>query len=111
MSGPAMSACERRDRRPRIDRDDSVLVGEKRVNVEFADFRHVGGELRELHQHQRNLVNTSGGHVAVGLQHVRDARARDQLTGEVEVEGWQRQRLHQEIGAFESFRRPNSGAI
>jgi hypothetical protein len=26
----------------------------------------------------------------VGLQHVRDARARDQLTGEVEVEGWQR---------------------
>ena len=48
--------------------------------------------------HERNLVNTSGGHVAVGLQRVRDARARDQLTGEVEVEGWQRQRLHQEIG-------------
>ena len=61
MAGrPAPRGFQRRDRDAGIDRDHAGLVGEQRIEIEFAHLRQIGGELRELDQHQRDRVGIGG---------------------------------------------------
>ncbi len=75
MAGPFALFADRRDGDARIDRDDAVLVGEERIDVELAHLRQIGGELRELHEDERDGLLVGGRHVAIGLEDARDARA------------------------------------
>ena len=83
----------RRDRDARVDGDDAGLVGENRIEIDLADFRKIGGKLGQLDQEKFDGAFVGGGHVAIGLENARDPRARDQPTGQREVERRQRQRL------------------
>ena len=49
----------RRDRDAGVEREHAGLVGEQRIDVELAELRQVGGELRQLDQHERDLVASS----------------------------------------------------
>ena len=44
------------------------LVCDQGVEIELADLRHVGGELRELHERQRHGVHVGRRHVAIALR-------------------------------------------
>ena len=91
--GAALRRFGRRNRDAGIDRDHAGLVGEQRIEIELAHLRQVGGELRELDQQQRDRVRVRGRDVAIGLEHARHPRARDQVARERQVERRQRQRL------------------
>jgi hypothetical protein len=84
---------ERRDGDADVEGEDPVLIGEQRVDVEFAQFRHIGGKLRELNESQSDIRHPGGGNVAVALEHARDPRPGNQFAGHLEVERGQRQRL------------------
>ena len=49
----------RRDRDTHVEGEHAGLVGEQRIDVELADLRHVGGELRELDEDQRDGVDVA----------------------------------------------------
>ena len=89
----AFATRQRRDGDPCIDGDHRVLVRKQRIDIEFANLRHIGGELRELDEHEGYGSLIRGGHIAIGLEPTRDPCPRDQIGGQLEIERRQRQRL------------------
>ena len=62
-------------RDPCIERDHPGLVGQKRIDIEFADFGNIGGKLRELDQRERDIVAPGRRDVAIALEDARHARS------------------------------------
>ena len=82
MSAPFEPRRGRRDRDPHVEGEHAGLVGEQRIDVELPQLGHVGGELRQPDEDERDLVDLRRGHVAVGGEQARDAGAADQVVGE-----------------------------
>ena len=57
----ALPAVVRRHRHAGIDRDHAGLVGQQRIDVELADLGHVGRQLRQLHQDERDAPSSAAG--------------------------------------------------
>ena len=93
VAGALEPRLDRRDRHAGIERQHAGFIGQQRVDVELTDLRQVGCELRDLDQRQGDVGLARRRDVAVGLEHPRDAGARDQVAGELHVERRQRQRL------------------
>lgn len=100
MAAPLVQLARRRHRHTGVQRDHTVAVGQQRVDVQLGDFGDVGGQLRQLDQHQRHRALVGGRHVAVGLENARDAGAADQLVGQAQVQRWQR-----ELAVVDDFNR------
>jgi hypothetical protein len=79
-----------RDRYPRVDREHAGLVCQHRSEVDFVNFGEVGHQLRKLDQEKLDRALIGRRHVAIGLEDVRHARARDQLSCQIEIERRQR---------------------
>ena len=111
-----LAASQRRDGDPRIDGDDRRLVRQQRIDIELANFRHVGGKLREFDEHEGDGALIRGGHIAIGLEATRDAGPRDQVGGELEIERRQGKRLvvddlHRRSAAPEQDDRPEGRIV
>ena len=83
--GPRRAGLSGATDRAGIDGDDATPVGEHGVEIEFAHLRHVGGELSELDEEQRDGVEVRGRHVTVGLEYPGHARARDEVARKLEI--------------------------
>ena len=81
------------DRHPRVDGNNTGLVGKHGVEIELAQFGQIRSQLRQLDQQEGNRILVGSRNVAVGLEHARHAGARDQLARKFEIERGQRQRL------------------
>ena len=90
---PAAGRADRRDRDARIHGDDPILIGEDRIEIELADLRHVGRELRNLDHEQRHAILVGGRDIAIGLELAGYAGARDECARQVDVERRQGQGL------------------
>ncbi len=78
--------ARRRDDDPRIERHDTALVGEQRIDVELGDFRDVGDEIGNARQRLADRPHVGGGEVAIAGEQLRDPRASDDVRGEDGVE-------------------------
>ena len=94
ITGRSAAKClERRDRHPRVDGDDAGFVGKHRIEIDLADFREIGYELRELDEKELDRLSVRSGNVAVCLEDARYPGARDQAARQLKIERRQRQRL------------------
>jgi len=81
------------DQNTRINGDHAGLIREHRIEIDLANFREVGGELRQFDEKERNRGFVCRGNIAVGLKNARDARSRDEPARQRQVQRRQRQRL------------------
>ena len=88
-----MQFIDWQNRYPRVDGDNPGFVGEHRIKIDFANFRKIGDELRQLDQKKLDGTFVGGRHVAVGLENPRHPGARDEPARKLEIERRQRQRL------------------
>ncbi len=91
----AGSAAMRRRRHldPGIQRQHAVLIREQRVDVELRHLVEIGGQLGDLDQGQRDLVQRRRRPIAIAVQQSAHPGPLDQLMGQVQIERRQGQRL------------------